>query len=445
MATKLNIGLVTTVSGRWPRELPEQRHKECYGWLGRTFPQANVVASESYVVDRKDIDSAVRLFRREGVDLIFIVIGAFSGDIACTRLGESLNVPTVIWAPPEPEFDGKRLMSNALVAATMNNAAMKRLGLVSHFMYGSKEQITGELTSYVRAYHTLKGMRETFLGVVGYRPNGFYSSLFDETLIRKTFGLVMEELDLVYLMNLVEGLDDSDVDADSKLVASRLKIRDLPEDYLRNHSRLYLALKALIEKNAFDALCLRCWPELGQMKFTPCGVLSRFADEGFVIGCELDMNATITMIAQRLMTGETPFMTDLIDIDEDENTALFWHCGQAATSLHAAGSDTCATDHSLAGQGLVVEGTLKTGPVTVARFVQVDGAYKLFVARGDAVPTERLVKGVMVNAKMESPVRDMLYRIAEEGVPHHCSIVWEDVAAELKCMAKLTGVETIEV
>lgn len=43
MKQKLNVGFVTTYSGRWPKELPEQRDKEYGAWLEEQFPQINVV------------------------------------------------------------------------------------------------------------------------------------------------------------------------------------------------------------------------------------------------------------------------------------------------------------------------------------------------------------------------------------------------------------------
>ena len=32
MKEKLNVGLIVTLSGRWPRELPIQRHREYTAW-----------------------------------------------------------------------------------------------------------------------------------------------------------------------------------------------------------------------------------------------------------------------------------------------------------------------------------------------------------------------------------------------------------------------------
>ena len=46
-------------------------------------------------------------------------------------------------------------------------------------------------------------------------------------------------------------------------------------------------------------------------------------------------------------------------------------------------------NHPLAGQGTAFYGALKPGKVTVARFCNIDGAYKLFLLRGEAVALDR--------------------------------------------------------
>lgn len=444
---KLNVGLITTVSGRWPRELPTGRHAEYGKWLEDNCSGINIVKTENIAVNNKDVEDTTEYFRTKSVDLVVLVLGAFTGDYAATYIGEELKVPVIIWAPYEPPFDGGRLMANSLVAATMNAAAMHRLGHKFHFVYGSNtdERAAREVRQYVRVYNTLKRLRQTFLGLLGYRPTAFYSSTFDETLIRRLFGIKIEEFDLKPIFDSMAAIDAQEVKKDMEKIRSEIKTIEISDEYLENHSRLYLTLRNLIEEQGLNAGIIKCWPEMGVLKTTPCAVLSRMADEGFIIGCEGDMDATIAMLIQNYLTDTTVFMSDLINIDEKENTALFWHCGQAGRKLKDPGSAIKLSNHPLAGQGTAFYTTLKPGRVTIARMCKIRDRYKLFLAKGEAVPTKVVTKGVMVNVKMETPVREVLYRIAEEGVPHHYSLVWEDVADEMRLMCKLLDIEVIEV
>ncbi|HBF37006.1 MAG TPA: fucose isomerase [Firmicutes bacterium] len=338
-------------------------------------------------------------------------------------------------------------MANALVSATMNTAALYRLGLKYHFIYGdcTDSRIQAEITKLIKVYGALKKLKRTYLGLLGYRPTGFYSSTFDETLIRQKFGIKMEEFDLKVILDKAEQMDASKVEADIAKVRALGQVQGIPDSYLENHSRLTLAIKELITEQDFNALCIKCWPELGNLHFTPCGMIARLADEDFLIGCESDVDATLTMLIQKYLSGKTPFMSDLITIDETENSASFWHCGQAATKLKSPDSDLIVSNHPLAGQGVAFYGTLKPGKVTVARMSKINNEFKLFLVKGEAIPTQYVTKGVMVKVVLEEPVDKVLHRIAEEGVPHHYSLIWDDVAEEMKSLAGVLGIQVIEI
>jgi len=220
-------------------------------------------------------------------------------------------------------------------------------------------------------------------------------------------------------------------------------INNLPEGHLENHSRLYFALKEVMKTLGYDHAVIKCWPEMGSLKTTPCAVLGRIIDEGTVAGCEGDVDAAITAIIENLISGQPVFIADMINIDEGKNSLSYWHCGNAAPSLHKG--DVTLSNHPLAGQGTAFYTGLKTGKVTIARFASIKGAYKLFVLKGFAENTECYTKGSMINVKLEKPVYELIMRTIDLGVPHHYSLVWDDIYDELILYAGLTGIEVLEI
>lgn len=184
---------------------------------------------------------------------------------------------------------------------------------------------------------------------------------------------------------------------------------------------------------------------MGNLKATPCAVIGRLADEDTHIVCEGDVDAGLALIVENYLTGLPAFITDMINIDEDKNLMTYWHCGNAALSLMNGKYDVTMENHPLAGQGTAIYGALKPGRVTVARFCDIGGKYKLFLLRGEAVDADRYTKGVMVSVKPAAPVRDIVERVINEGIPHHYSVVWEDCADRMAFIAGLLGIEVIEV
>lgn len=447
MGTQLNVGFVTTYSGRWPNELPEQRNKEYGDWLENHFPQNQVIKASVLGCNAENVEKITREFKSQDADVIVMVYGAFTGDDVASYLTEMLNIPILLWAPYEIPFEkDNRLFSNALCAMTMNAAAIRKFGAAYHTVYGSKEdeRAADKVKNLLLAYQVVKQLKHTNLGLLGYRPTAFYNCSFDEALIRRTFGVKIEETDLKVVFDKMDNLPKEAFEADMKQMSESYDTTQLPLGHLENHSKLYLALKEVMREQNYDFGTLKCWPEMGNLHTTPCAVLGRLADEGVNIGCEGDVDAELAQIVEYYLTGSPSFITDLINVDEEKNTVTFWHCGNAAPSLCNPNYEIQIRNHPLAGQGTAFYGALKPGKVTAARFCNIDGTYKLFLLHGEAVDMDRYTKGVMANVKVKVPVREMLDRIIAEGVPHHYSIVWEDVAEAMKEICRLLQIQVIE-
>lgn len=444
----MNVGFITTLSGRWPRDLPNKR-LEGYGeWLEENLEGINLIKGEDIVSTSDAIEEMTRKFKIADIDIIIMLYGAFTGDDISTRFVEELKVPIILWAPYEPPFEKEtRLFANALVAATMNAASLRRLGHTYHVVYGSKEdeRAATKLVNLINAYNTVKKLKGTLLGLLGYRPTAFYNSAFDEGLIRRIFGVRMESTDLKMLFDKMEDIPEEKIKSDMEKISGEYDVSNLPDQHLENHSKLYFALQEVIKEQGYDFATIKCWPEMGQLKTTPCAVMGRLADdENMNIICEGDVDAGLALIVQYHLTGLPGFITDMINIDEESNTLTFWHCGNAPISLMNKDYEVTINNHPLAGQGTAFYGSLKTGEVTIARFCNIDGVYKLFLLRGKAVDSPRYTRGVMVNIKTKALVRDIIENIIKEGIPHHYSIVWKDVADEMIEVANLLGIEVLE-
>ena len=443
---QLKIGFITTVSGRWPRELPIQRNAEYGAWLRENAGDAQIIGFDHVIDSPQRIQEAVSTFRAEGVGLVIMVYGAFTGDDVCTTIAEELHLPLILWAPREPDVHGGRLLSNALVAMTMNNASLQRLGHYPQTIYGGLESDAAKkkILNLIRAYSAIRKLRGSTLGLFGYRPTAFYNSAFDEGLIRKTFGISIEETDLKVVFDRMLEVDEEELKKDLEFILGGFKLGDdfVPE-YRMNHSRLYLTLKQLMQEQNYAYGVIKCWPEMGNLKAVPCAVLGRLADEGYNIACEGDVDVALSMAAQNALTGKPNFITDMIDINEEQNYLTFWHCGNAAPSLHHKDCCVSLCDHPLYNKGSAFRAVLKEGPVTISRFCNVDGKYKLFLVGGTAIKADMYTPGCMVNVVTKTPVRDIVDGIITEAVPHHYSVVWEDVADDMETIAKILGIEVV--
>ena len=443
MKERMQVGLVVTLSGRWPRELPEQRLAEYSQWAREALRDVELVIPDHVLTTPQETDEAIAMMREHRVDAVIMVYGAFTGDDIPAAIVKKMGVPLILWAPYEPPYEREtRLWANALCAMTMNAAALHRLNYPCHTVYGScdDERAAGKVVNLIRGYAVRKAMAGMTLGLFGYRPTNYYVSTFDEAVIRRTFGIAMNSTDLKVVFDDMATLDGAEVEQEMARISKQWDPSKLPEGHLENHARLYLSLKRQMAAQGYDFGIIKCWPEMTTLHTQPCAVLGRLLDEGISIGCEGDVDAGITQVMAQQLCDGSPFITDMIDMDETENTMTFWHCGNAAPSLHNGKYATELRNHPLVGQGTAFYTALKPGLVTVARLHNDHGQYKLALMRGEALDRDRVTKGCMTVVKMEAPVRETMDKLIAGGFPHHYCVVWADVYDAMKQTAELMGI-----
>ena len=138
------------------------------------------------------------------------------------------------------------------------------------------------------------------IGLIGHQAPGFVDLHPDPFALHKTFqGCVFEHVGLADLVQAADGIDQESVDADRKLAVPGA-FADRVDD--ERSSRLYLALKRLVEAENLDAIAIRCWPELprdyGQWPYL---AVTRLADEGLPVACEGDVDGALTMLCCKFL------------------------------------------------------------------------------------------------------------------------------------------------
>ena len=161
-------------------------------------------------------------------------------------------------------------------------------------------------------------------------------------------------------MQAADGIDQVSVDADRKLSVPGA-FADRVDD--ERSSRLYLALKRLVEAENLDAIAIRCWPELprdyGQWPYL---AVTRLADEGLPVACEGDVDGALTMLCCKFLGCGAPYISDWLE--HDQTSFVCWHGGMCPTCLTSDtgdGGGPRIRPHFNNKKPAVVDATLKPG------------------------------------------------------------------------------------
>jgi len=444
---EIKVGLMVTSAPHFPIDKAKKSMNE----VTITFPfSKNNIVGPYLITSSKDAEKAAKNFKIEDIDVLVIVEGAFTWDNIPVRIVQELgNVPLIMWALPEPPMreDGK-LSTNSLCGAIMNCAALRKMGKRCKFIYGSPEgkKVLTSLKKFLKTVAVAKRLRHTKYGLIGYRPTGFYNSTFDELSIRRLFGIETIHLSLIDVLEHSLSIPDEKVRDEVDRIKNKRKIGEATERDLYSSAKFRKFLVDFSHKNGIDCYDVKCWPEFFKRNLSACFVISWLIDEGIMAGCEADFDGTITMVLEYYLTGKTPWLADLVHIDEKENTVVFWHCGAAPSSLASDKSEIIIQKQFRSlDRGASIEFPLKAGQVTIARLGITDGEYRMFITTGEALPTRMILRGNPSIVRMDASVKKLLEAIIKNGVEHHYAIIYGNHKDDLVEVNRLLNINTIVV
>ena len=85
------------------------------------------------------------------------------------------------------------------------------------------------------------------------------------------------------------------------------------------------------DQKQYDGVAVRCWPDFfTEYGCAACGALSLLNEDHTPSGCEADMMGVVTSLALQYASGNSVFNTDLVDINTEDDTVVFWHRGRCA-------------------------------------------------------------------------------------------------------------------
>ncbi len=380
------------------------------------------------------------------LDILVIQSGCFNLDGPALAVSQAVSVPVVIWATPETFTPGGGLRLNSLAGALSNACALGKAGREAALVLGfpSDKAALRNLSRLINQIRALKALRTGNLGLIGANLGytSYLVSSYSEPLLREVLGTTLIHIELAEFLSAYEQVTQAGArDALHSITIGQRSSAD--DDDLLKSARLYLALKQIKARHNLDFASIRCLPELKDaMELNPCLPMAKLADEGFLVGCETDVNNLVTMIMEWILAGTPPFFGDVIALDEQANTALFFHCGAAAPSL-ADNPDAPKLEKHLMGGTTTLEFPLKPGRVTVARLTEDEGGYAMFIAGGEVRPYHRPVRGNYANVRFDADMNDILSTILSRHIEHHMALCYGDVVEDLAGACECAGIEPI--
>jgi len=380
------------------------------------------------VVDEETLRAGMKVFAERGVNVL-LVLQTTMGD---ARLSQSVaqmwQYPVVIWATPENQV-GEMISSCSLVGTHNWGSVFRQLGHPFEFIYGAPEEADTrrQFTEAVNIALTAKRLRNVRLGIVGGQAPGYFAMAADTFVTYRNIGAQTQSYSLIEFDNIVRNFSHEDVAADiGRFQKLGIPHKDTTDDDLPMASRLYLAMRFLLDNEKLDALTVRCWPEMavhfGQW---PYAGMARLIDEGGIVACEGDADGALGMLIGKYLGLGTCYLTDWLE--HDHKTVTTWHIGATPASFCPPPGQLggpCLAKHFNNKKPAVFEATLlENMPVTIVRFWRCDGKYLVTAREGRTIKPRRHL--LSTNSLVEMTNEDPMVwfdHLIHEGMPHHANI-----------------------
>jgi L-fucose isomerase-like protein len=421
---------------------------------------------------RDAVEAAIEVVAATEVDVVVVLQATFTDASAHIALAAATDTPIVVWSFSEPRTGG-RLRLNSLCGANLAAYSLRRRhhrvefvhvdpsrcdaarlvrraieNAVGHTRVSDDRPRAASSTSAAassRAHDVAKAVRHSRVGVVGRAPDGFEPCEGDEERIRRVFGVEVERIALDDLFTAALCTSPSQIEDTTDRIATSIELApDVTPDDLRRSVQLYHGLRELVAEHRLDAVATRCWPEcMTDFGAAVCAPQAMLTAQGVPGVCEADMLGAATALMLHLVSGSEPFIADLVDLDDTDDTAVLWHCGVAAAGLADPGRRPVGTVHPNRHRALVHQFALKPGRVTIARLSQADDALSLVIGSGEMLARPRPFAGTCGVLRWDLPLRDVAATIFNLGIEHHLGVVYGEHRDVLVELAQLWNIPVI--
>ncbi|MBC7333950.1 MAG: hypothetical protein H5T85_05795, partial [Actinobacteria bacterium] len=284
-----------------------------------------------------EVISRICFLKEKSIDLLLIHFCTFCLGTIIPKIFNEINVPVILLAMPEPTFDGSRIRSNALCALNMNCHILHKMSIEYRAYFGSLDslKLRTEIERTILAIYAIKNINNKRIGLIGSRAPGFYTSNYDELKLRKKFGVEIEHIDISKVYLIAEKVSNKEILREMNYLNKNIgRNNNVAEKDTIKLLKLYTAFKRIAYDLGFDAFAIKCWPEFHEdYGIAICPALGMLNSNDIMTSCEGDIYGVMTMIVQKSIAFSIPFFSDLVHIDESENSGIFWHCGSAPREL----------------------------------------------------------------------------------------------------------------
>lgn len=427
----------------------------------------DLIDGSALLFDGETTVAAMENLAAQGIDHLMVLQVSFTDAAMVAEAASRFACPLSIWAVTEPR-EGGRLRLNAFCGLNLAAHALGLRGRTFSWAYGDTldQADLGALLNGSRTTEPLPlstdfavdtaalakgktiaaGLNDQRIARLGDHPDGFDTCAYDPAAIRSLCGVSVDTLDLNDLFDTAKTVADEAIAPIRATAEADVDgLGDVDQNELNRSLRLKAALDTIRTKGEYSAFAIRCWPEtFTEYGGAVCGPVAQMGESRVPCACEADVYGALTQMILQAAADAPVFLTDLVDMDTNDDTGVVWHCGQAPVSMRGHQDTATATIHTNRKMPLLYEFALKPGEVTLMRLSQARGVTHMVLSHATMLDRARAFTGTSGTVRFNRPVPEVLADMIDSGLEHHMALAYGDHRETLRGVAAALQIPVLE-
>jgi len=424
---------------------------------------SKIVGIDNLITNDELSSKALKFFTKKNVSKIVIFQTTFTDAKFLLKFLKKIKKPACIVSFPEKRTGG-RLRLNSICGLNLGMHSLVKnkiyadfiildnsVGLrkkLSNFVFKQKNSI--QLTKWKKIIkknnkHKIHIESQT-IGLVGKRPDGFDTCEFSSSEIKNTLNYNVKKISLEELFQQSKKINKDQINSTRNQINKDLKnTNHVNQKELNKSISIYHGLNKLQTQYGLNAFAIRCWPEMfTEFGCASCGPMAMMNEKKISSACEADVLGGISCNILNQINNQPSLLVDIVDIDEKDNSVVFWHCGLAPLSMSIKG-DAKADIHSNRKKPLLHNFAFKPGDITIFRVSKSASKLKFFVLKGKVINRKNSFAGTSGVVSFGKNTKNKIEKMFKGGLEHHVAFTYGDHYNEIVNLGNQMNIPTYTV
>ncbi len=382
------VGFVCFGEVNTPIERLQMKHDEA---LAALQAQVENVVDGGLVIDDPAYETADAAYAKlAGLDLscLVVCVAGWVPTHAVIRVTDHFrHVPMILWGLCGWKENGRIITTAEQAGTTALRPAFEALGYTFKYIYNiiGREWPMEKITSYIAACRARHALRSARVGTMGYRDMLLYGTQYEGNSMRGKIGVEVEPYEMLEMVRATQELEAADIAAGVKFVKENWVFQKPCDDSVIQKGVQYaLAITKKIRERGWEAITLIDVDGMKKLEgFPPAMVfmlLEHYCD--ILTVPENDVMGAVTQLIMKYISGQTvPYLEYYEFFEKSMLIGVPDFVPKAAT---AGDVTVLPAAFGLLNSSLLNVSKVKTGYVTCARLVYINGKYKMHVYTAEA-------------------------------------------------------------